>query len=91
MPTPKMVLITTATMATLTVSRRAWTMSGSSRMPAQVVEAVGEGVLDDERQRPRHQEEQVGGDDEPEDVGGRSAAPAWTAGRAGRGRRRRGS
>ena len=33
MPTPKIVLITTATMATPTVSRRAWTMSGSSRIP----------------------------------------------------------
>ena len=37
MPTPKTVLITTATIATPTVSRRAWTMSGSSRMPRRSV------------------------------------------------------
>ena len=37
MPTPKIVLITTATMATPTVRRRAWTMSGSSRIPRRSV------------------------------------------------------
>ena len=48
--------------------------------PAQVVEAVAEGVLHDQRQRPGHQEEEVGGHDEPEHVGDRPAAPGGQAG-----------
>ena len=53
-------------------------------------EAVGEGVLDDQPQRPRDQEEEVGGDDEAEQVGGRTPATGRQP-RAGRGRTPRGA
>ena len=74
MPTPKTVLMTTAMTATCDGEPQRVHDVGVVEDAAQVVEAVGEGVLADERHRPRDQQEQVGDDEQPEHVGARGAA-----------------
>ena len=79
MPTPKMVLITTAQKAIDRVSWKAKITSGWLQGVQHRTHALGEGRLGHQRDRPDDQEEQVADHHHPQQPANRGAAAGWCA------------